>query len=169
MDIKQVLINSLDESQAYLTKALSELTEEDITWSPKAGSNSILFILWHLARVEDGWVNRVLLRSQEIYESEGWQEKLGTPAKESGFQYTAEQLQSWPVPQVDILQRYATAARQETMAFISSLDARKLSEVARPGHKYDTVEAILSHLITEIALHVGQIDYLRGMIQGLRP
>ncbi len=169
MDVKQVLIKSLDESQRYLTKALSELTEEDITWSPKMGSNSIIFILWHLARVEDSWINRVLLKSKEIYESEGWQEQLGTPVKESGFQYTTEELQSWPVPPVDILQRYAAAVRQKTMAFISALDVRTLSEVARPGHRYDTVEAILSHLITEIALHIGQIDYLRGMIQGLQP
>ena len=169
MDIKQVLIKSLDESQSYLARALRELTEEDITWSPKVGSNSIIFIFWHLVRVEDSWINRVVLKSKEIYESEGWQEKLGTPAQGSGFQYTLEDLQSWPVPQVDILQRYAAAVRQRTTVFISSLDDRKLSEVARPDHKYDTVEAILSHLITEIALHVGQIDYLRGMIQGLRP
>ena len=168
MDIQPMLLKSLDESQAYLTKALNELAEEDITWSPKVGSNSIIFILWHLARVEDIWINRVLMKSKEIYESEGWQEKLGTPVKESGFQYTTEELQSWPVPQVDILKRYAATVRQKTMAFISALDVRTLSEVARPGHRYDTVEAILSHLITEIALHVGQIDYLRGMIQGLK-
>ena len=169
MDVKQVLIKSLDESQEYLTKALHELSEEDITWSPKVGSNSIIFILWHLALVEDIWINRRLLKSKEIYESEGWQEKLGTPVKESGPQYTTEELQSWPVPQVDILQRYAAAVRQNTVAFISSLDVGRLSEVAPPDHKYGTVEAILSHLITEIALHVGQIDYLRGMIQELQP
>ena len=167
MDIKPVLLKSLDESQEYLTKALKELTEEDIAWTPKVGSNSIIFIFWHLIRVEDIWINRILLNSEEIYESEGWQELLGTPIKESGFQYDVEKLRSWPIPNMDILQRYAAAIRQKTVAFISSLDGTTLSRVARPGHKYDTVEAILSHLITEIALHVGQIDYLRGMIRGL--
>ena len=168
MDIKPVLLKSLDESQEYLTKAMNELTEEDMAWTPKVGSNSIIFILWHLIRVEDIWINRILLNSKEIYESEGWQELLGTPIKESGFQYNTKKLQSWPIPKLEILQRYAISVRQKTVAFISSLDVADLSRVARPGHKYDTVEAILSHLITEIALHVGQIDYLRGMIRGLQ-
>lgn len=169
MDIKSLLLKSLDESQEYLTKTLTELTEEDMAWSPKVGSNSVIFIFWHLIRVEDIWINRVLLRSKEIYESEGWQEQLGTPAKESGFQYDLEKLQSWPVPNIDTLKRYAAAVRQKTIAFVSSLGDTDLSRVARPDHKYDTVEAILSHLITEIALHAGQIDYLRGMIRGLQP
>ncbi len=169
MDLKQVLMKSLEESQGYLTEALRELTEEDITWTPKAGCNSSIFILWHRTRVEDIWINRILRNSREVYESEGWQERLGTPVKESGFQYNATQLQSWPVPKVEMVHRYASSVREKTTALLSSLDGTKLSEVARPGHKYDTVGSILSHLITEIALHVGQIDYLRGMIRGLQP
>ena len=109
MDIKPVLLKSLDESQEYLTKALKELTEEDIAWTPKVESNSIIFIFWHLIRVEDIWINRILLNSKEIYESEGWQELLGTPIKESGFQYDVEKLRSWPMPNMDILQRYTAA------------------------------------------------------------
>ena len=169
MDLKQVLMKSLEESQEYLTEALKELTEEDLTWSPKAGCNSIIFILWHLARAEDILITSILRNSKEVYESEGWQERLGTPVKESGFQYNTTQLQSWPMPKVEIVQRYASSVREKTIALLSSLDGTKLSEVARPGHKYYTVGSILSHLITEIALHVGQIDYLRGMIRGLRP
>jgi len=113
MDIKPVLLKSLDESQEYLIKALEELSEEDITWSPKEGSNSIIFILWHVTRVEDIWINRILLNNKEIYESEGWQELLGTPIKESGFQYDIEKLRSWPIPNLDALKRYATAVRQK--------------------------------------------------------
>ncbi|MFC2035887.1 DinB family protein, partial [Chloroflexota bacterium] len=97
MEIKSVFMKSLDESQEYLTKALEGLSEEDITWSPNEGNNSIIFILWHVTRVEDIWLNRVLLNRKEIYESEGWQEQLGTPIKESGYQYDVEKLRSWPI------------------------------------------------------------------------
>lgn len=169
MDIKPLLLKSLDESQEYLAKALEELTAEDFIWTPRVGSNNIIFIFWHMTRVEDIWINRILQDGKEIYESNDWQELLGTPAKESGFQYDEEKLQSWPVPNIDTLRKYAVAVRQKTVAFILSPSDEDLSRVARPGHKYDTVEAILSHLITEIALHAGQIDYLRGMIRELDP
>jgi uncharacterized damage-inducible protein DinB len=105
MDLKQVLMKSPEESQGYLAKALRELTEEDMAWTPKTGCNSIIFILWQLARVEDLWINRILRNGKEVYESEGWQEQLDTPVNESGFQFTSRQLQSRLAPEVEILQR----------------------------------------------------------------
>ena len=168
MDVIEVLMKSLEESQEYLEKALKGLTEEEVSWTPKVNCNSIIFIFWHLVRVEDIWISRILQNRKETYESEGWQGQLGTPAKESGFQYTAKELQSWSMPKIELLNKYAASVRAKTIKLLSSITPEKLSEVVRPGHRYETVGAILSHLITEIALHVGQIDYLRGMIRGLQ-
>ncbi len=169
METRQVLMKSLEESQQYLARALKELTKEDIAWTPKADCNSIIFILWHLARVEDSWINRRLRNTEELYESEGWRERLGTPVNESGGRYTAEQLQSWSVPKVEIVQGYASSVREKTIDYLASLDSAKLSEVVLPGQRFEDVGSILSHLVTEIALHAGQVDYLRGMIRGLQP
>lgn len=168
MDVIEVLMKSLEESQQYLEKALKGLTEEEISWTPKVNCNSIIFIFWHLVRVEDIWISRILQNRKEAYESEGWQGQLGTPAKESGFQYTAKQLQSWPMPKIELLNKYAASVRANTIKLLSSVTPEKLSEVVWPSHRYETVGAILSHLITEIALHVGQIDYLRGTMRGLQ-
>ncbi len=41
-------------------------------------------------------------------------------------------------------------------------------EVLSPGYPWATVGVFLVHLITEVALHVGQIDYLSGVHRGLR-
>ena len=53
-------------------------------------------------------------------------------------QYTVEELQAWPVPKLEVLRQYA-----------------------------DSVGTILGRMSTEIALHVGQIAYLRGIQRGL--
>lgn len=167
MEAKELLLRSLEESQGFLAKALDGLTQEEIAWRPKAECNSIAFILWHLIRVEDIWVNRVIQRQNEVYEAEGWQEKLGTPAKESGYRYTKEQLQAWPVPKLEVLRGYADSVREKTTILLQSITPKKLSEVARTDPSPDTIGAILGHLITEIALHIGQIAYLRGLHRGL--
>lgn len=168
MDIKQIYIKSLDESQSYLNKSLNELTQEELNWAPKSDCMSILFIFWHLARVEDFWINKALKSGVEIYESEGWQKLLGTPEKESGVRYDEEKLKSWSKPEKDKVKQYASAARTKTLEYLDSLDEMDYGKEIRLGDRVFTVQDSLTHLITEIALHVGQIDYLRGMIRGLQ-
>ena len=167
MEARELILKSLTESQGFLTRALDGLTQEESTWKPKAECNSIVFLAWHLARVENVWINRVIQQKEELYEAEGWREKLGTPAKESGYKYTLEQLQAWPVPKLELLWGYANSVREKTMAFLQSVNSEKLSEVIVHGESSHTAGAILTHLLTEIALHVGQIDYLRGMLRGM--
>ncbi len=167
MEAREMMLKSLEQSQGYLTKALDDLTQEEAVLSPAAESNSIAFILWHVTRAEDFFVNRVIQREVESYEADGWREKLGTPAKETGFQYTAEQLQAWPVPKLEVLCGYADSVRKRTLAFLNRIAPERLSEVPRPDRSPDSIGAILCRITTEIALHVGQIAYLRGIQRGL--
>ena len=165
MDAKELILRSLEQSQGYLTGALDGLTQEEFAWSPGPECNNIAFILWHIARVEDFYVNRVIQREKELHETEGWQEKLGTPVKAYGL--TVEELQAWPVPKLEDLRGYANAVRENTLAFLKSIPPEKLDEVPRPDRSPDPIGATLGHMSTEIALHVGQICYLRGVQRGL--
>jgi len=165
MDAKVLVLGSLEQSQGYLTGALDGLTQEEFALSPGAECNSIAFILWHTVRVEDFFVNRIIRREKDLYGSEGWQEKLGTPDKAFGF--TLEELQAWPVPKLADLRDYANAVREKTLAFINSIPSEKLDEVPRPDRSPDPIGASLGHMATEIALHVGQICYLRGLQRGM--
>jgi len=162
MDAKQMVSSSLKQSQGYLTRALEGLTQEDVAWRPNEDCNSIAFILWHAVRVEDYFVTRVIQRKTELYEAEGWRERLGTPP-DSGYGYTVEQLKTWPVPELGDLRGYANAVRQSTLAFLEQLPPEKMTEPARPDRSPDTIGGILSRISTEMALHMGQIDYLRGL------
>jgi len=165
MDAKVVILRSLEQSQGFLNGALDGLTQEEFAWSPKAECNSIAFILWHTVRVEDFFVNRVIQREKELHEAGGWQEKMGTPVKVYGL--TVEELQAWPVPKLEDLRGYANAVREKTLAFLNSSPSEKLDEVPRPDRSPDPIGATLGHMATEIALHVGQICYLRGVQRGL--
>ena len=165
MEAKEVILKSLEQSQGYLTAVLDGLTQDEAAWSPGAECNNIAFVLWHTARVEDFFINRALKREKELYEAEGWQEKLGTPVK--AYQLTVEELQAWPVPKLAVLQGYVDSVREKTLAFLNSIPAEKLSEVPRPDRSPDSIGTTLGRMSTEIALHVGQIAYLRGVQRGL--
>lgn len=168
MQAKELILKSLEQSQGYLNNALDGLTQKEVAWSPTPECNSIGFILWHTVRVEDAMVNGAIQRKGEVYETESWREKLGTPPNETGGRYTLEQLQTWTVPKLEVLRGYADAVRAKTLTFLQSVTPMKLSqEVIRPGRPADTVGGILARISTEVAMHVGQICYLRGVQRGL--
>lgn len=166
MQAADVMMKSLEQSQRYVDNALSGLTAHEFAWKPGPECNSIAFIVWHTARVEDFMVNRMVQRGKELYEVEGWREKLGTPP-DAGYQYTDEKLQAWPAPDMETLKGYAMAVREKTIAFLKTAADEKLAEVPRPDRSPDTIGIILGRLSTEIALHAGQVCYLRGVQRGL--
>jgi hypothetical protein len=167
MEAKDLVLKSLEQSQGYLTEALDGLTQDEAAWSPGAECNCIAFILWHTTRAEDLFVNRLIQQKDQLYEAEGWREKLGTAAKDLGYGYTPEQLGAWPVPKLETIRGYANSVRDKTLAFLKELPPEKLSEVPRPDRSSESIGAMLCQMSTEVALHVGQIAYLRGVQRGL--
>jgi uncharacterized damage-inducible protein DinB len=167
MDEKEIIKASLAESGDFVRWSVEGLTKEEISTLVKPECNSIAFILWHMTRAEDIWINRVILEVEEIYESSGWREKLGTPAGDSGFRYTVEQLQAWPVPEIDLLMGYAGDVRRKTLEYLDSVPREKLADNISFRGSSSTIGNVLAHLITEIALHAGQLAYLRGLLHGL--
>jgi hypothetical protein len=167
MQLARALVKSLEQSHGYLIKALDGLTQEEAAWAPAAESNSIAFILWHVTRIEDYFIVRVIQRETELYESEGWREKLGTPAKETGYEYTLEQLRAWPVPKLELIRGYADSVRKRTLDLLNNITPERLDELARHDRSPDTIGDILGRITTEIALHTGQIAYIRGLRRGI--
>jgi uncharacterized damage-inducible protein DinB len=169
MKAVELIAKSLDESREYVAEAIVSLSQAELAWRPKPHSNSIAFLLWHLARVEDLWINRILLGGKELYETGGWYKKFSTSAQDSGFGYDVAKLNAWPVPALSLLKEYAAAVREKTLVYLKSLTALKLDEPRDFGWRKGTTGSALSHLVTEVSEHSGQIGYLRGIMKGIEP
>ncbi len=165
----EIITLSLEENNEYVSNAIKGLSRDELAWSPKPHSNTIAFLLWHLARVEDFWINRILLAGKEIYESAGWYKKFGTPAQDSGFGYDVKKLKAWPVPTLKLLKDYAAVVRKQTLAYLKSISEKQLDEPRDFGWRKGTTGSALSHLISEVGEHSGQIGYIKGVIKGIEP
>ena len=169
MKISEFIEKSLTESKGYIDRAIKGLSADELAFSPKSHSNSVAFLLWHVARVEDLWINRILLAGKEIYEVDGWYKKFGTPAEDSGFGYDVKKLRTLPLPKLELLQAYAAAVREKTLDYLSTLNQKKLDEAKDFRWGKGTTGSALSHLVTELGEHTGQIGYIRGIIKGIEP
>ena len=168
MDFKQIVAMALGEYMEELRRALDGLTADERRFQPTPEAHHIDFAVWHMARVEDGWVQRFARRTDTVWEREGWHERLGLPKKDSGFGYIAEQVAALPPFDMDAMMEYYGSVRQETLTYLDSLTADDLDTCPDQERRPDyTVGKMFSHVIVEESQHVGQIAYLRGMQHGL--
>ena len=168
MDFKDIIRMALDEYMSELRSALDGLTADERRFQPTSEAHHIDFAVWHMARVEDNWVQQFARRTDSVWKRDGWPENLGLPEKDSGFGYTAEQVASLPGFDVGDMLRYYDAVREETLRYLDGLSHEDLDTCPdperRPGY---TVGKMFSHVIVEESQHVGQVAYLRGLQRGL--
>ena len=168
MDFKEIIRMALEEYLGDLRSALDGLGAEERRYQPGPDSNHIDFTVWHMARVEDDWVMRFAQRTDTVWQSEGWAEKLGLPERDSGFGYTAEQVAGLPAFDSDDLMAYYDSVRRHTLQYLEGLTPDELERCPhperRPGY---TIGKMFSHVIVEESQHVGHVAYLRGLQRGL--
>jgi len=167
VDFKDVIRAALDESSGDLRNALEGLTAEERRFQPTPESNHIDFLVWHLARVEDDWLQRFAQRTDTVWQTEGWYERTGLPEKESGVRYSVEQVVGLPRYEIETMLAYYDSVRESTLRYLEGLSHDDLNFCPRPDRRPGkTVAAMFSHVIVEQAQHTGQISYLRGVQWG---
>ena len=62
---KKFLKELLSKEDKLLSEIIRELSEDDLYWQPGPESNSIGWIIWHMARVEDMWIQFFSKREME--------------------------------------------------------------------------------------------------------
>ena len=158
---------ALEEYSAELHKAFHGLSPGERRFQPTPDANHIDFTVWHMARVENDWVNRFALRTETVWQRGRWHQRLGLPEKGSGFGYTAEQVAALPAFSFDGIMEYYDAVREATLAYLDGLTPAVLDACPNPDRRPGyTVGKMLSHVIVEESQHVGQVAYLRGLQRG---
>jgi hypothetical protein len=64
-------------------RVLGGLTDEQMRVRPREDLNSLAWILWHIGRAEDVFVNRVLADRPQVLD-EGWRRRLGVARRDVG-------------------------------------------------------------------------------------
>ena len=67
MEFKGIVRMALDEYMGDLLEALDGLTEEERRFQPTDESHHIDFVVWHMARTEDGWVQHFSHRTDDLW------------------------------------------------------------------------------------------------------
>jgi len=164
---KDAVKSGMDEYLVELKTKLEGLTEAELYWHATLDSNSIAWLVWHMARVEDGWINSTIAGGESVWDSGGWAGRTGVTYDSGGYGQTAEEARSMPVVDVGVLIDHYDAVRAAAFKVIDDMSDEDLSQSFTRGKRSVTWSWILGHVLVEEAQHLGQVGFIRGMIRGL--
>lgn len=110
--------------------AVNGLTEEQMRRRPAEGMNSLVWILWHMARSEDMGVNALVAGRPQVIEEAGWLDRLGLSRADIGTGMTDDEVADFS-GQVDIatMQAYRSAVGLRTREVVSALRPDEWAEL----------------------------------------
>jgi uncharacterized damage-inducible protein DinB len=168
MELQRHIGRELSGLKMAMDRALDSLTQEEISWRPASGCNSIGLILLHAARSEDSFIQTRLKEETQIWESEKWYEKLNLSVSEEGAHYTVDQVNAFKAPPLNDLLASGDAVRAKTKESLRGMAPEELDRtITFPNFGELPVATIFSLIVAHTSQHIGEISYLRGLQRGM--
>ncbi|CQD10041.1 DinB superfamily protein [Mycobacterium europaeum] len=140
------------------------LTEEVANYRVTPDANSIAWLLWHSARVQDIQLADVA-GVEQVWLRDGWVDRFGLdlPRNDTGYGHGPEQVGKVRAP-VDLLSGYYHAVHKLTLEYVAGVTAAELERVVDTNWDPPvTASARLVSIIDDCAQHLGQAAYVRGI------
>ena len=95
------------------------LTDEQMRVRPREDLNSVAWLLWHIARAEDVFLNRILAGRPQVFD-DAWAKRLGISRRDFGIGMTsAEVTELTRAVDLGALREYRDAVGQRTREVVS--------------------------------------------------
>ena len=164
--VRELLSDSFGRVRDLVAGITDHLAPELATYRPDDDANTVAWLLWHLARVQDDHVSE-LAGVEQVWTSRGWYDRFGLPfdASATGYGHSSAEVAA-VVVDADLLADYQADVHSETLSYITSLPIAELDRVVdRSWDPPVTVRVRLVSVLEDCLQHVGQAAYLRGLAE----
>lgn len=167
MDVAVLLLELFGRIPPLAREVVDAVSTERLTESLVPGANSIAWLVWHTARVQDCHVSE-LLDGDQVWVEGDWAAGFGLTADpyNSGYGNTAEEMQAVRPVTPGVLLDYLDAVDRRTRAFLEGLSAADLDRVVdRNWDPAVTMGVRLVSIADDSLQHLGQAAYVAGVLR----
>jgi Protein of unknown function (DUF664) len=166
MDVSEFLTDALGRVREQVPDLVAGLDDDDLAWRPDPEANSIAWLVWHLSRIEDDHVAGVA-GSEQVWVADDWAGRfdLPFPTGEHGYSMSSDDVGKVRVSG-DLLAGYYDAVAARSAEFVATLSDDDLDRVV--DEQWDppvTLGVRLVSVVNEVNAHLGQAQYVRGMLE----
>jgi uncharacterized damage-inducible protein DinB len=160
----ELLTDAFGRVQEAVHKAVEGLTADQLAARLDPDANSIAWLCWHLARVEDDHV------ADAFGVAQVWprfRDRFGLPLGplETGYGHDSRQVAAVRVPSGELLTGYHDAVHEQTVRLVSGITDADLPRVV--DERWDPPVTLGVRLVSVIAdelQHAGQAAFIRGCL-----
>lgn len=161
---RELLTDAFGRISEWVAEISNGMSDDVAYYRPDPEANTISWLLWHLARVQDDHVAGVAGMPQRWVEG-GWCERFGLPFAPEvlGYGHTNAEVGQVRVGAAD-LAGYHADVHTLTLRYLESVDAAELERIVdRNWDPPVTASVRLVSVLGDCLAHLGQADYVRGM------
>ena len=161
---QELLRDSFTRLIEHVDELTDGLTEEVASYRPTPQANSIGWLIWHSARVQDIQVCDIA-KTADVWTRDGWVDRFGLdlPRDDTGYGHSADAVAKVRAS-AELLAGYYHAVHDMTLEFVETLTDADLERIV--DRRWDppvTASARLVSIVDDCAQHLGQAAYLRGI------
>jgi uncharacterized damage-inducible protein DinB len=166
MHTADLLTDAFGRVREEVHQAVDGLTAEELAFRPDPDANSIAWLTWHLARVQDDHVSDAASKEQ-VWTGGDWVKRFGFPfdAQATGYGHGTEEVAQVTGASAELLVAYYDAVHEQTLRFVAGLTAADLDRVV--DESWDppvTLGVRLVSVVSDDLQHAGQAAYVRGIL-----
>jgi hypothetical protein len=162
--VRELLRDSFTRLIEHVEDLTDGLTDDVSFFRPTATANSIAWLIWHSARVQDLQLCDIA-GVEQVWIRDGWNDRfaLDLEGNDFGYGHDADDVGRVRAP-ADLLAGYYHAVHKVTLEYIASVTGDELSRVVDDNWNPPvTASARLVSIIDDCAQHLGQAAYVRGI------
>jgi hypothetical protein len=158
MECRDLISDGLGRVREMFESTLDGLTAEQLTYRPDPQANSIAWLAWHLTRVEDDHVSDLAGETQ-AWLADGWHARFDRPADE-------DDVGAVRPSSAQVLLDYHLAVYNRSLTYLQGLQCSDMDrELDEPYDPPVTVGVRLVSVVNDCTQHVGQMAYVRGLLE----
>ena len=166
MDTAALLLELYGRIPPLAARAVDGLDTAELCAAPEEGANTVAWLVWHLARVQDHHVAE-LLGTDQVWVGGDWARRTGLEPDPSntGYGHSAEEVASVRPESPEVLLDYLHEVQGRTTAMLERLAPDELDRVV--DERWDppvTLGVRLVSIADDSLQHAGQAAYVRGLL-----
>jgi uncharacterized damage-inducible protein DinB len=166
MNVADVLVDGFGRIREVARSAVEGLSADQLAERLDGQANSIAWLVWHLARVQDDHLAD-LTGDEQVWTADGWDDRFGFPfdASDIGYGHTSDDVAAVRVESAELLTGYLDAVHDQTVAWVGKLKESDLDKIV--DDRWDppvTLAARLVSVLSDDLQHAGQAAFIRGIL-----
>lgn len=162
----EILTDTFARVREGLPAQLDGLTAEQVLWRPAPDANSIGWLAWHLARVQDDHLAGIG-DAEQVWTGD-WSKRFALPYDEStiGYGQSSDEVGAFSVGDTELLAGYYADVHDMTLKVLQTLKTRADYERI-VDERWDppvTAAVRITSVVGDITQHLGQLAYVRGLL-----